>query len=331
MSRTSLLTYSETETHYEEFADVAKALGQLRPKQVNWLTLSGLTLQDDFAAVQRALAHFNVDPALADAFFRPEQAPFEGERQDGLIYDYAILLYRPHSGAHARVTGSLILGPDFVLLFEKIPSGVFERARRKILGRQTRAQLHGADFLFGMLIQAVIVNYQEIHRALEAKFEKLEDDVIGHPAREIEYDHVLKLREEFSPLYSYLVDLKDFVKAIREDETHFIKGEAKRLFTRVLSRETEALLADQQHLRSWLAELIEIHRANVNESTNRVMKTLTVISTIFLPLTFIAGVYGMNFIHMPELAWEWAYPAVMAFMTALAAGALIYMRSKRWI
>ena len=80
-----------------------------------------------------------------------------------------------------------------------------------------------------------------------------------------------------------------------------------------------------------MAELIEIHRANVNESTNRVIKILTVISTIFLPLTFIAGVYGMNFQHMPELAWKWGYPLIMLGMTALAVGILTVLRIKKWI
>lgn len=98
-----------------------------------------------------------------------------------------------------------------------------------------------------------------------------------------------------------------------------------------IGRETEALMACHQYLRSWIAELIEIHRANVNESTNRVMKILTVFSTIFLPLTFVAGVYGMNFENMPELAWEYGYFAVLLLMGGIAAGALLFMRYKKWL
>ena len=89
--------------------------------------------------------------------------------------------------------------------------------------------------------------------------------------------------------------------------------------------------AGYQYLRTWSAELIEIHRANVNESTNRVMKILTVISTIFLPLTFIVGIYGMNFADMPELEWELGYPTVMLGMALLAGGALFFMRRKKWL
>jgi magnesium transporter len=121
------------------------------------------------------------------------------------------------------------------------------------------------------------------------------------------------------------------VNTLREEESCFIDKETKKNFTKILNRETEDLLASYQNFRTWITELIEIHRANVNESTNRVMKTLTVLSTIFLPLTFIVGIYGMNFDYMPELDWPWAYPAVLIFMTLLAVGAIVYMRLRKWI
>jgi magnesium transporter len=88
---------------------------------------------------------------------------------------------------------------------------------------------------------------------------------------------------------------------------------------------------DYQRLRNWITELIEIHRANVNENTNRVMKTLTIFSAIFLPLTFIVGVYGMNFEYMPELGWKWGYPAILSLMAVMAAGGIFFMRRKKWL
>lgn len=327
----SILSFDKTALDYAEGLNLAEALARARADRVTWITLSGISLHDDHSVLADLLAHFKLNLALQESFFKSEQQPFEGERDDCLYCEYTLLLYRPALRAHARVAGAIALGQNFVLLLEKTPSGVFDKLRRKILSRHTRIQQHGADYLFSLLIRAIIANYQDIHRAIEAKFEVLEDVVIGHPGRDVGYERALELREEYAPLYGYLVDLNDFVKAVRDDETRFVGPEAKRWFSRTLSREVEALLVDQQHLRTWLAELIEIHRANVNDSTNRVMKTLTVISTIFLPLTFIAGVYGMNFVHMPELEWEWAYPAVMTFMVALAVGALGYMRSKRWL
>lgn len=152
-----------------------------------------------------------------------------------------------------------------------------------------------------------------------------------HPGQEVVYDKILELRDEYKPLRTYLFDLIDFVGEIREDDTRFITSDVKRRLAKEIVRETEALLADYHYLRAWMAEMIEIHRANVNESTNRVIKILTVISTIFPPLTFIAGVYGMNFEYMPELSWEYGYPLVMTGMAALAIGILVILRLKKWI
>jgi magnesium transporter len=314
-----------------ESSNLDEILAQARPDRVNWITMSGISLQDDHVAFMRLLQHFQLSPKLFSTFFKREPQPFEGEYDDCLYLDYAVLLYRPSLRAHKRVTGGIIVGANFLLLLERIPSGIFERTRRKILNRHSQVQRFGADYLLYLLVKTIVINYQEIYKALARKFETLEDEVIGYPGQEVVYDKILELRDEYKPLRAYLVDLIDFVGEIREDDTRYITSGIKKRLAKEIVRETEALLADYHYLRTWMAELIEIHRANVNESTNRVIKILTVISTIFLPLTFIAGVYGMNFEHMPELAWEWGYPLIMVGMTTLAIGILAILRIKKWI
>ena len=314
-----------------ESADLDEILAHAQPERINWITMSSISLQEDHPAFMQLLNHFQLNPTLFDTFFRHEQQPFEGEYDGCLYLEYAILLYRPMLRAHKRVTGSIMIGANFLLLFERIPSGIFERTRRKIVNRHSQVQKYGADYLLYLLIKTIVVNYQEIHKALIKKFEVLEDEVIGRPGQDVAYDMILELRDEFKPMRAYLVDLIDFVGEIREEETQFITGSIKKRLAKEIVRETEALLADYHFLRSWMAELIEIHRANVNESTNRVIKILTVISTIFLPLTFIAGVYGMNFAYMPELTWTWGYPLILFGMSALAAGILVILRIKKWI
>jgi magnesium transporter len=333
-ARYSILTYDTDDLDYAECADTAEILQRVQPERVNWITMSGISLQDDHLAIKTLLDHFQLSPLLFNSIYDYEQQQFEGEYDDCFYLDYSTLLYRPskHSTAsHARVTGSIILGPYFLILIEKTPSGLFEKTRKKVLGKHTKAQRNKVDYLLYLLIKTIVVNYQGIFKSLTEKFEDLEDEVINHPGRDYVYDQILELREEFKPLYSYLIDLDDFVNTLREEESRFIGKETKKYFTKTLDREMDDLLASYQNLRTWITEMIEIHRANVNESTNRVMKTLTVLSTIFLPLTFIVGIYGMNFEHMPELTWDWAYPAVMIFMALLALGAILYMRIKKWI
>ncbi|HHY55920.1 MAG TPA: hypothetical protein GYA08_10835 [Chloroflexi bacterium] len=327
----TIVSYDKTVMEACESTDLDEILAQVKPERINWITMSGISLQDDHAAFARLLQHFQLNPKLLNTFFKPEPHPFEGEDDECLYLEYAILLYRPSLRAHKRVTGAIIVGANFLLLLERIPAGIFERTRRKILNRHSQVQKYGADYLLYLLIKTIVINYQEIYKALARKFDALEDEVTGHPGQEVVYDKILELRDEYKPLRTYLLDLIDFVGEIREDDTRFITSGVKKRLAKEIVRETEALLADYHYLRAWMAEMIEIHRANVNESTNRVIKILTVISTIFLPLTFIAGVYGMNFEYMPELAWEHGYPLVMAGMAALAIGILVILRLKKWI
>lgn len=327
----SIVTYDRLAIDHADSEDVGEILAHADPERVNWVTMSGIELREDHVALRRLLAHFHLNPALFDRFFRHEHEQFEEEFDDCLFLDYAILLYRADRGAHKRVTGSIILATNLVILLEKVPSGLFGGTRRKIVGRHTRAQKNQADYLLYLLFKTIVINYQEIYRALVVKVERLEDEVIGYPGTEQVYDRILDLREEIKPLYAYLISLNDMVGMVSEENTRFIGNVTKKRFKRTIGREAEALVAGHQYLRSWLAELIEIHRANVNESTNRVMKILTVISTIFLPLTFVAGVYGMNFENMPELTWEYGYLAALLLMGAIAGGTLLVMRLKKWL
>lgn len=327
----SILTYDNNELVQTKCEDLAEILTHFNPARVNWITLSGITLQDDYVTIKGLLNHFQLNPSLLGNIFNHEQQQFEGEYDDCFYLEYAILLYNPARRAHARVKGSIILGNNFLILLEIIPAGLFEKTRQKILNKHTRAQRHRADYLLYLLFKTIVINYQTTLKALIEKFEVLEDEVIGHPGRDFVYDKILDLREEVKPLHSHLLDLDDFVDTVREEESRFISRDTKKNFSKTLARETDDLLAGYQYLRSWITELIEIHRANVNESTNRVMKMLTIMSTIFLPLTFIAGVYGMNFAYMPELTWRWGYPLVLLAMAALAGGALLFMRARKWL
>lgn len=327
----SVLAYNKTEMRFSESVHLDEILPDIGSNCVNWVTLSGVNLADDHAAVKKVIDHFNLKPELLEHLFKHGQEPLEDDLDDCMLLEYTILLYRPSKRAHTRVRGSIVLGTNFLILFEKTPSGLFERTRRRIISKHTRAQDHGADYLLYLLFRTIVINYQKIIKSLSEKFERLEDEVIEHPARETGYDKILALREEIKPLYTHFTDLIELIGDVHEDASLLIRKEARRSFARSLNHDARELLESYQHLRAWIAELIEIHRANVNESTNRVMKALTIISTIFLPLTFIAGVYGMNFDNMPELRWEYGYPAVMIFMLILAVGALLYMRHKKWI
>ena len=326
----SIFVYNKNKIEFFQCRNLEDTLSHINRSRVNWITLSGITRQADYASIKRLLEYFQLNPSLINRVFDTERQQFEGEYDDCLCLEYSALFYRPENEEYFPARGNVILGENFLLLLQFTPAGLFERTRRKIIRKHTLAHRYGADYLLYLLIKTLVFNYQTTLKELTKKFEILEDEVIGHPGEDYVYDKILELREELKPIYTHLVELDDFVETVRDEDTRFIKNNAKKYFTKTLDREADDLINAYHYLRSWITELIEIHRANVNEVTNRVMKTLTIIATIFLPLSFIAGVYGMNFEHMPELTRPWGYPAVLLLMLLVAGSLLFYMRRKKW-
>jgi magnesium transporter len=327
----SIFQYNKRGIEFTEDDNIEPLLTRVDPNRVNWITMTGITLQADHVAVKQVLEHFKLQPLLFNSIFEYEQKHFEGEYDDCLYMDYSVLLYDSEHEAYTRAPGSIILGRHFLILLEKKPVGLFAKTRERIIRRHTKAQRFGADYLLYLLIKTMVFNYQTIIKQLVLKFEMLEDEVITHPAEDYIYDKILAMREQVKPIHTHTAQLDDFVDALQDEQTQFITGNTRRYFTRTLDRETDDLLDAYQHLRSWVTELLDIHRAAVNENTNRVMQVLTIISTIFLPLTFIAGIYGMNFENMPELQWPLAYPAVLMLMALIAAGILFFIWRRHWL
>jgi magnesium transporter len=330
-AKLSIFTYTGEHMDYAQCRHIDEVLARVNPDRVNWITLSGITLPEDHDAVKTLLDYFQLPPHLFRRIFNREQQQFEGEYDDCLYLEHSVLLYNPANGAYTIAEGCLILSTNVLILLEKLPTGLFEATRARIVAKRTRAHRYGADYLLYLLLRTIVTNYQHIMKELVKKFEVLEDTVIGHPGRDFVYDQILELREEVKPIYEHLITLDDFVDALKEQDSRFITPKTRKFFIKTLHRKTLDLFVDYQYLRTWITELVEIHRANVNENTNRVMKTLTIFSAIFLPLTFIAGVYGMNFEYMPELGWKWGYPAVLILMVGLSVGAILYMRQKKWL
>jgi len=322
----SILAYNDHDVDFVESHSLGDILPHAKPDGVSWITCSGI---DDRAAVSTLLEHFSLSSLLVDTIFSFGQQQLETEFDDCLLRDFELVHYGPNPEFHIRVC--FVLGHNFLLVFEKTPSGMFDSTRRRIMGNHTRAQQHGADYLLYLLARTVLINYQQVLASFTEKFDAIEDTVIAHPNTEQVYGQILSLREELRPLYPYLVSLANLIDSLHDEESPLIQTETQAIFDRIIDRDAAELLESYERMRAWIVELIDIHRANINDSTNRIMKTLTVLSTIFLPLTFIAGVYGMNFQHMPELQHELGYPMVLALMASIAIGILLFLRVKRWL
>jgi magnesium transporter len=304
----------------------ARAIGEGFP--VLWVNVDGL----GDAEVLRALAEgFGAHRlAIADAINLGQRAKME--RYGRQVF---IVLRMPLAGIHGTEQVSLLVGEGFVLSMQEQSGGVFEPVRERIRKGFGRLRHAGTDYLAYALIDAVVDGYFPVLETLGDELDALEDEVFGDPDKEtLARLHALKrdlvnLRKAIWPHRDMLVGLeRDATDLIPEETRHHMR-DAYDHVVRIID------LADA--LREVSTDLMSTYLTMVSNRMNEVMKVLTVVATIFIPLGFIAGVYGMNFDtaisrwNMPELSWAFGYPAVLLFMLVAAGGMLLYMRSRRWL
>lgn len=327
-SRYSLVAYDAQAIEEFDCATVEDVLGRMTPGKVHWITARDV---HDEAELNQLIHHFHLDPFILNEILDEAPMQFETEYENCLYLEYMVPVILPETEKLVDSKGSFILGRDFLIVYEHQVHGLFSRTRRRILNKQTKAQRNGPDYLLYLLLRAAIVeHYQMSFKRLTVMIEALEDRVLASHGEEHVFKEILAVREEVKPWNEPLLEVEDFLEFVKDAESRFITEEVGRLFTKSLYRETEDLLDYHERLRSWLKEIMDLHETNVTRSSNRIIQILTVFSAIFLPLTFIAGVYGMNFEYMPELTKPWGYPAVLLLMLGVALASLAYMRRKRW-
>lgn len=328
VSTYSIVVYDAAEVSEIECSNIDEVLTHVDLARVNWITLRDV---HDEAALLRLFAFFDLDPFLLNEILDDTPMQFETEYENCLYLEYVV----PHYSADRKCVepskGAFILGRNFVILYEHDVHRLFSRTRKRLLGRQTKAQRNAADYLLYLLLRAAIVeHYQLSFKRLTIKLEELEDYVLVSDGREEVFRDVLAVREEIKPWNEPLLELQDFLEFVKDAESKFIADENTRYFTKDLNREVESLLAYYDRLHMWLKEVMDLHMANITRSSNRVIQLLTVISSIFLPLTFISSIYGMNFKFMPELNHPLGYAAVLLVMAAVGLGSLWFMKRRKW-
>jgi magnesium transporter len=327
-TRYSVVIYDAETIDAHECANIDEVLARVSPGRVNWITMRDV---HDETEILRLLDFFQLDAFLLHEILDENMMQFETEYENCLYLEYVVPHFVIYSGQLEPSRGSFILGRDFLILYEHDIHELFGRTRRRILGQQTKAQRFGPDYLLYLLLRAAIVeHYQITFKRLTRKLEELEDYVLDSKGREEVFRDILAVREEVKPWIEPLLELEDFLEFVKDAESRFISDETTRYFTKFLIKEVHDLLGYYDRLHQWLKEVMDLHMANVSRSANRVIQLLTVIATIFLPLTFISSLYGMNFRYMPELEWRYGYLAVLLLMLMLGLGLIGFMKRRNW-
>jgi len=296
-----------------------------RDGKVTWVDVSGV---HDTGAIERIGQAFGLHPLVIEDIANTDQ---RAKVEDYGDYVFIVLkrawFKDPQTLAIEQV--SIIVGRDFVLSFQEGPPDDFAAVRARLESGKARVREHPADYLGYMLLDVLVDDYFGTLERFDERLEDLETELTGDPTRE-SLTRLHALRRELVFLLRAVWPLREVIGTLERGELGVIRPET-RVYLRDVHDHTLRVMDTVETLRELVSGMVEIYLSSSSNRINEIIKVLTILSTVFLPLTFVTGWYGMNFEHMPELGWPWAYPIVIAVMVGTVLVMLAYFKRKNWI
>ena len=303
-------------------------VNQLAPpadESVVWINVSGVHNVEILEAIGK---QFVLHPLLLEDIANTDQRP---KLDDYETYFFLVIKMMSLTDRKeiAVEQVSLVLGRNYVLSFQENGTDVFQPVRERLRGGKGRLRQSDADYLFYALVDAIVDQYFAVLEFMGEKIELLQQTVVADPKPET-LNEIHGLKRQLLFVRRAVWPLRDVMNNLSRSDCPFLQ-EATKLFFRDVYDHVVQIVDTIETLREMVSASLDIYLSSVSYRLNAVMRVLTVITTIFMPLSFIASIYGMNFEHMPELKSTWGYPIVLVAMTVVGLGMLILFRNKRWL
>lgn len=318
-----LIQFNEKEYQRHDNLPVAELITNIKKGLVNWVNVDGL---HNASVINELGKFFCIHPLLLEDVTTDHQP--KSEEYEEYHFFTLKMLYRIENGVIDYEQISFVLGKDFLVSFQEKEGDMFDSFRERIRLSQGRVRKLKSDYLLYRLMDIIVDNYYNILDNVGLQIEQIEEEVFKNPT-ESNFLRIQKIKKDLLFLRKVLYPLRDAMNRILKDESNFIETGTIRYFSDVYDHVVH-LIDSLETYKDLNAGLMDIHLNAMNTRMNEVMKILTVISVIFMPLTFIVGVYGMNFDVLPELHWKYGYLGVWGFMIALTVGMISYFKHKKW-
>ncbi|OPZ57630.1 MAG: Magnesium transport protein CorA [Deltaproteobacteria bacterium ADurb.Bin510] len=289
---------------------------------MRWINIQGL---HDTALIETVGRNFSLHPLLLEDITNTGQRPKLEDYNEQIF----IVLKALASGAEAAEQLSLVLGANYVISFEEGPPECFKSVRERLVRPASRQRQLGSDYLCYSLMDTVIDDYFSYIQHLEDRLVELEERLLQNPDR-LSLNQLYHLRSEQLFARRLIVPLRDVIAAMRHGQTSLIKPESA-VYLRDLADHVTRIDENLEMLRTLTSTMLETYLSSQSMRTGEIMRILTLFSTIFIPLTFVVGLYGMNFDYMPELHWRAAYPLLLIGMALIVVAMLAFFRRKHWL
>jgi magnesium transporter len=275
---------------------------------------------------------FDIHPLILEDIVHTEQRPKMEDFDDYVFIILKMLANVEKDGGEEEIRSeqvSLIVGRGFVISFQETDGDVFDPVRDRIRMAKGKMRRMGADYLAYALIDAVVDNYFLILEDVGEDLEALEDELITSPAPDTS-QQIHEMKRDMIFLRKSVWPLREVISRLARSESEIFE-ESTEIYLRDVYDHTVQVIDTIETFRDILSEMLDIYLSSISNRMNEVMKVLTIIATIFIPLTLVTGIYGMNFEYMPELRWHWGYPAVLLFMLFVGMVMILYFRKRGWL
>ena len=293
---------------------------------VTWINVEGIHQVD---IIERIGIHFDLHPLILEDIVHTDQRPKIEDMEQNIFIIIKLLNYSETTNEVEAEQLSLVLGSNFVLSFHERYSDIFNPVIERIRNSKGRIRKVGSDYLVYALIDTVVDNYFIILEKIGERIESMEEELVTNPTP-FTLQEIHSLKREMIFLRKSVWPLREVVSVLTRDESPLIK-ESTIIFLRDVYDHTIHVIDTIEIFRDMVSGMLDIYLSSLSNKMNDVMKVLTIIATIFIPLTFIAGIYGMNFKYMPELEWYWSYPAVWLVIIIVSVSMVIYFKRKEWL
>jgi magnesium transporter len=324
--RISLMNYDPANLLEKQLPAIEASFPYRDTPPVTWINVDGL---HEIDVIEKIGVHFGIHPLVLEDILNTGQRT-KAEEFENYIYIVLKMLVFDETVDHVTAEQvSLILGPHFLISFQEKEGDVFDFVRERIRKARGRIRKSGCDYLAYALMDAVVDHYFEILEKLGDKIELLEEQLLEEPTPRILED-IHHLKREMIFFRKQVWPLREVINSLIKDPSELIQ-ETTHIFLRDVYDHTIQVIDTIESFRDLLSGLSDLYLSTVSNRMNEVMKFLTIIATIFIPLTFVAGIYGMNFEFMPELKWPWAYPALWLLLIMISVSMLFWLKRKKWL
>ncbi|MBN1340062.1 MAG: magnesium/cobalt transporter CorA [Bacteroidales bacterium] len=320
-----IIRYNTDEFHVLKSGDIGEILGAFDKEYVNWININGI---HDESILRKTGDYFGIHSLVLEDVMNTGHLPKIEEYDSYIFATLKMLTWPENSESIISEHFSFVIGDSFIISLQEYEGDLFTTIRERLSKSMGKGRQRGADYLFYLLADKIIDHYYTVIEKIENRLENIEDELFRNPSEKLA-GRIMEQRKTLLQFIKYIYPLRDDLRnLIREENRLITKTTLDYLFD--LKDHLMEISQSIEASKEITVNLLELHNSFMANKMNNVMMTLTTIATIFIPLTFIAGIYGMNFHDMPELGWRWGYPAALFFMLLTGLGMYMYIKKRKW-